>query len=368
MINSRRGAASLLVLCALPAFAHKGSDAYWTLRAGGSALSGRVDVALKDLDVLLGLDADGNGQLTWGEVKGKELPLRAALSQSLGVRQGTSPCPLVLGAFSVIHHSDGNYLAVPMSGRCPADVATLEVNYGLLFDVDAQHRGLLSVSSAAGGNWTAFTNNQRVQTVTFTSISAGDQTGLAFFQGVHHIAIGWDHLCFLFALLLPSVLRRADTSWVPRPAFKPALIDVTKVVTAFTVAHSITLALAAFGVVTPNAKWVEVAIAVSVALAAFNNLVPFVPETRWSLAFSLGLMHGFGFVSAIRDLGADGPSLALSVFGFNVGVEAGQLGIVAVFVPLAWLMRARPAYRKVVLPLGSALILGVALFWTAQRL
>ena len=180
--------------------------------------------------------------------------------------------------------------------------------------------------------------------------------------------LGWDHLCFLFALLLPSVLRRAGTDWVPRPGFRATLLDVTKVVTAFTLAHSITLGLAAFGLVTPNAKWVEVAIALSVALAAFNNLVPFVPDTRWSLAFSLGLMHGFGFVSAIRDLGADGPSLALSVFGFNVGVEAGQLGIVAVFVPLAWLMRARPAYRKLVLPLGSALILGVALFWTAQRL
>ena len=95
--------------------------------------------------------------------------------------------------------------------------------------------------------------------------------------------------------------------------------------------------------VTPNAQWVEVAIALSVALAAFNNLVPFVPETRWSLAFSLGLMHGFGFVSAIRDLGASGPSLGLSVFGFNLGVEVGQLGIVALFVPAAWLLRERAA-------------------------
>ena len=367
-MTSPRVAALVLALCALPCFAHKGSDAYWTLRAGGSALSGRVDVALRDLDVLLGLDTDGNGQLTWGEVKAKQGPLRAVLAQSLWVHQGTSPCPLELGAFSIIHHSDGNYLAVPMSGRCPAEVGALEVNYSLLFDVDAQHRGLLSVSGAAGGNWTAFTNNRRTQTVTFTSISAGAQTGLAFFQGVHHIAIGWDHLCFLVALLLPSVLRRADAAWVPRPALKPALMDVARVVTAFTVAHSITLALAAFGVVTPNAKWVEVAIAVSVALAALNNLVPFVPETRWSLAFSLGLMHGFGFVSAIRDLGAGGPSLWLSVFGFNLGVEAGQLGIVAVFVPVAWLLRARAGYRAVLMPLGSALILGVALYWTAQRI
>lgn len=357
----------LLVLLSAPALAHKGSDAYWTLHAGGNAVSGRIDVALRDLDVWLGLDADGDGQLTWGEVRAKEAPLRAALGQALSVDQHGTSCPLELGTFSVVPHSDGMYLSVPTRARCPEAITVLELKYALLFEADAQHRGLLSVSGETGGNWLAFTGNRRAQQVTFTSVGAGEQTALAFFQGVHHIAIGWDHLCFLFALLLPSVLKRTPHAWEPRPAFKQTLIDVTKVVTAFTVAHSITLGLAAFGVVTPNAKWVEVAIAVSVALAAFNNLVPFVPDTRWSLAFSLGLMHGFGFVSAIRDLGAAGPSLWLSVLGFNLGVEAGQLGIVACFVPLAWTLRGRPLYRTMVLPLGSALILGVALFWTAQR-
>ena len=361
------GAVFFLTLLALPAFAHKGSDAYWTLQARNTDLTGRLDVALKDLDLLLGLDTDGDGKLTWGEVKSKDAPLRATLTTALAIKQGTRPCPLELGAFAVLEHSDGKYLAVPLTAHCPAAITTLDLDYSLLFDVDAQHRGLVSVSGETGGNWSAFTNNRRTQSVTFTSISAGAQTGLAFFQGVHHIAIGWDHLCFLFALLLPSVLRRAGADWVPRPAFKPTLLDVAKVVTAFTLAHSITLGLAAFGVISPNTKWVEVAIALSVALAAFNNLVPFVPETRWSLAFSLGLMHGFGFVSAIQDLGASGPSLWLSVLGFNLGVEAGQLAIVAAFVPVAWLLRARASYRTIVMPLGSAIILGVALYWTAQR-
>ncbi len=358
----------ILILLAGPALAHKGSDAYWTLTASGPSLTGRLDVALKDLDLLIGLDGNGDGKVTWGEVKAKESPLREALTKALAITQGANPCPLTLGALSVIKHSDGLYLAAPLTARCPAAITELQLAYELLFDVDAQHRGLLSVSGAAGGNWAAFTNNRRAQTATFTSIGAGEQTFLAFLEGVHHIAIGWDHLCFLFALLLPSVLRRAGTDWVPRPAFKPTLVDVAKVVTAFTVAHSITLGLAAFGVINPNAKWVEVAIAVSVALAAFNNLVPFVPETRWSLAFSLGLMHGFGFVSAIRDLGAAGPSMWLSVLGFNLGVEAGQLAIVAAFVPVAWLLRARPVYRALVMPLGSAVILGIALFWTWQRI
>jgi hypothetical protein len=355
------------LLLATTAFAHKGSDSYWTLRADGAEVTGRIDVALRDLDALLGLDTNGDGQLTWGEVKAKEPALRAVLTSALTITQ-QAPCPLELGAFRVISHSDGAYLAVPTTARCPSKVDSLDVGYTLLFDVDAQHRGLLSVSGESGGNWSAFTSNRRTQPATFTAVSASEQTGVAFLEGVHHIAIGWDHLCFLFALLLPSVLRRESGTWLERPAFKPTLLDVTKVVTAFTVAHSITLGLAAFGVVNPNSQWVEVAIAVSVAMAAFNNLVPFVPETRWSLAFSLGLMHGFGFVAAIRDLGANGPSMWLSVFGFNLGVEAGQLAIVAAFVPVAWALRSHKVYRSIVMPLGSAVILGIALYWTAERI
>ncbi len=358
----------LLLLTPPAAHAHKGSDAYWHLRAHDARLEGRLDVALRDLEPTLHFDTNADGALTWGEIRAREPQLREALSAALRITQATAPCPLTLGVLALVHHSDGTYLAVPTTAQCPAPVAEVLVHYALCFDDDAQHRALLSLSSEAGGHWVAFTANQRTQAVTFTTTSALAQTGLAFRQGVHHIAIGWDHLCFLFALLLPSVLRRVGPSWEPRAAFQPTLLEVTKVVTAFTVAHSLTLGLSAFEVVTPNAQWVEVAIALSVALAAFNNLVPFVPDTRWSLAFSLGLMHGFGFVSAIQDLGAEGPSLWLSVFGFNLGVEAGQLGIVAVFVPLAWAWRRRAAYPRVLLPLGSALILGLALYWTSQRL
>ncbi|MFT3713603.1 MAG: HupE/UreJ family protein [Archangium sp.] len=356
------------VLLATPALAHKGSDAYWTLRADGPNVTGRLDVALRDLDLLLPLDTNTDGKVTWAELDSQSAALCSTVTSALKLEQTNAPCPLTCGTLKAVQHSDGAYAALELNARCPAPVTELTASYSLLFDQDAQHRGLLSLSSAGDAHWDAFTNNVRSRAVSFKAISGGEQAGLAFTQGMHHIAIGWDHLCFLFALLLPSVLRRSGNTWEPREAFKPTLLDVTKVVTAFTVAHSITLGLAAFEVVHPNAHWVEVAIAVSVALAAFNNLVPFVPDTRWSLAFSLGLMHGFGFVQAIADLGASGPSMWLSVLGFNLGVEAGQLAIVACFVPLAWLLRARGAYRRVILPLGSAVILGVALFWTSQRL
>ncbi len=368
----RQDLAIKVLLCVLlfsfNAFAHKGSDAYWNLRATDTVVSGRLDVALEDLNILLPLDGDDDGKLTWGEIRAHQQRLRSTLQNALKLNQNSEPCPLELGALNLIEHSDGVYLAISTAARCPQHIEELEVSYDLLFDVDAQHRGLLSLAGQQGNHWVAFTSNRRTHVVTFTSINSMEQLRIAVTQGIHHIAIGWDHLCFLFALLLPSVLRRTNNTWEVRAEFKPTLIEVTKVVTAFTVAHSITLGLAAFGVVTPNAHWVEVAIALSVALAAFNNLVPFVAEARWSLAFSLGLMHGFGFVSAIQDLGEAGPSLWLSVFGFNLGVEVGQLAIVCLFVPLAWFLRQKKFYRSVVLPLGSASILGVALLWTTQRL
>jgi len=144
-------------------------------------------------------------------------------------------------------------------------------------------------------------------------------------------------------------------------------VEVTQVVTAFTVAHSITLGLSAFGVLAPNPSYVEVAIAVSVVLAALNTVFPVVTEGRWTLAFGLGLLHGFGFVSALADLGASGGQLWASVLGFNLGVEAGQLAIVACFVPLAFLVRTTRWYPRALVPVGGVALVLLASWWTVER-
>ncbi len=273
-----------------------------------------------------------------------------------------------LGGLKVVRHSDGVYATVPVQALCGAEVRTLTLSYSLLFDVDAQHRGLVRLDGPGGGQWRSFSTDTRSLTLDLTPPPVGQQTWLAFHEGVHHITIGWDHLCFLFALLLPSVLRREKGRWLPRAGFKESLVEVTKVVTAFTVAHSITLGLSAFGVLAPSARWVEVAIAFSVVLAALNTVFPVLTEGRWALAFGLGLLHGFGFVSALADLGATGSRVWASVLGFNLGVEAGQLAIVACFVPLAFFVRERPFYGRVVVPVGAVAITATASVWTLERL
>jgi hypothetical protein len=179
-------------------------------------------------------------------------------------------------------------------------------------------------------------------------------------EGVWHIWLGFDHVLFLLSLLLPAVL--------PAPRFAPAFWEVFRVVTAFTVAHSITLALASFSVVSLPSRLVESAIAASVALAALNNLFPVVQRGRWLVAFTFGLIHGFGFASVLTGLGLPKESLLLALVSFNLGVEAGQLCIVGAFLPLGYALRHTWAYRRLVVVGGSALILLIAGLWMVERM
>jgi HupE / UreJ protein len=143
---------------------------------------------------------------------------------------------------------------------------------------------------------------------------------------------------------------------------------VVGIVSAFTLAHSITLSLAALGVIDLPSRPVESAIALSVLLAALNNIWPYVSRRSWIIAFAFGLVHGLGFASALKELGLPRESLALSLIGFNGGVELGQLAIVAVVVPIAFAQRRSVYYRRGVLLAGSWLIAAIAAIWLIERL
>ena len=187
-------------------------------------------------------------------------------------------------------------------------------------------------------------------------------------QGLWHIWMGYDHLLFLLTLLLPAVVYRDRTGqWTSRPSLRAAVVDVVRVVTAFTLAHSLTLVLASMGIVRFETRWVESAIALTVLLGAVNILFPFVRERRWVLALGFGLIHGLGFAAALGDLGLGGRNLVRNLLLFNLGVEAGQLAIVAVFVPATWLLRDQRWYRVVALPGMAVIVALLALWWLVER-
>jgi len=354
----------------MPTSAHKASDSYLTLTRTGSdaaAISGRWDIALRDLDNAITLDTNGDGDISWGEVRAKHRSIADYALSRLTVESNGASCSITAGEQLIEQHSDGAYTVLLFTGDCLRPDASLTVDYRLLFDIDPQHRGLLQYVAAGAASSVIFGVDSSRQSIGGAETGPVEQLRQYVRDGVWHIWLGFDHILFLLSLLLPAVLLRRGHAWLPATSFGAVAIDVAKIVTAFTIAHSITLTLATLGVVSPDARWIESGIALSVALAALNNIFPLVRHGRWIAAFGFGLIHGFGFASALKDLGLPTGSLALSLFGFNAGVELGQLAIVALFLPVAFALRGTWAYRRAVLTGGSIAIAAVAGVWLIER-
>jgi len=370
----RPGIAALLLFALwtapMTALAHKASDSYLTLTRAGSdsaAISGRWDIALRDVDNAITLDTNGDGDISWGEVRAKHRAIAAYALSRLAIESNGASCSIASGEQLIDRHSDGAYTVLRFTGNCPRPGATLTVDYRLLFDIDPQHRGLLQYVEAGAASSVIFGVDSHRQSIGGAAAGPFEQFRQYVRDGIWHIWLGFDHILFLLSLLLPAVLLRRGHAWLPATSFGAVAIDVAKIVTAFTIAHSITLTLATLGVVSPNGRWVESGIALSVALAALNNVFPLVKNGRWVAAFGFGLIHGFGFASALKDLGLPTGSLVLSLFGFNVGVEIGQLAIVALFLPIAFALRETWAYRRALLAGGSIAIATIAGVWLVER-
>ena len=291
----------------------------------------------------------------------------------LKVASDDKPCAAVAGEQLVDDHSDGAYTVLKFRLECPSTPRQLVVDYTLFADIDPQHRGLLSLATRDGTRSAVLSAQGGAAKFALSAPAKAEQFWSFVVEGVWHIWQGFDHVLFLLSLLLPAVLLlTAGASWrAPqwRPVlrFKPALLDVVKIVTAFTLAHSITLSLATLGVVALPSALVESTIAVSVVLAALNNVLPVFHGRRWMVAFGFGLIHGFGFASVLADLGLPQDALLLALVAFNVGVELGQLAIVSVFLPLAYALRGTGLYRRALLQGGSVLIALLAGVWFVER-
>ena len=365
----RRALALLACLLPLWAWAHKPSDSYLSLELEGIELRGRWDIALRDLEYALALDANGDGAITWGEVRQRHPDIAAYALSRLELAAGGRPCALVATAHQIDNHSDGAYAVLRFRADCGSgETRSVKVGYRLFFDLDPTHRGLLSVTRGANTRAAVLSPEQATQE--FPLADEGWLEPLLAYarEGVWHIWIGIDHVLFLVSLLLPAVFVTATAGWQAATRFRPVFWDVFKVVTAFTLAHSITLSLAALAVIELPSRLVESAIAASVVFAALNNLWPVVRRGRWLVAFGFGLVHGFGFASVLADLGLPRHALLPALVGFNLGVEAGQLLIVAAFLPLAYGLRHTWLYRRLLFTGGSATIACVAALWMLERL
>jgi len=352
----------LLLCCMLqPAQAHKPSDSYLSLDVQGERITGQWDIALRDLDYAIGLDSDDDGKLTWDEIRNRHAAIAAYALEHLRLSSEAGDCRVTPEQQLIDDHTDGAYNVLRFHASCPQPLQTLAISYRLFADLDPQHKGLLRLTHNGLTSTAIFEPAHARQALPLLAPDRWQQFIAYVKDGVWHIWIGYDHILFLLSLLLPAVLLAA-----PANNLRGAFIDVLKVVTAFTLAHSLTLTLASLSVITLPSRLVESAIAFSVVLAAINNLYPLFRGRRPWAAFGFGLIHGFGFASVLIDLGLPQGALMASLFGFNLGVEVGQLCIVAVFLPTAFFLRHSWFYRRL-LTVGSAMIALVATVWFVQR-
>lgn len=290
--------------------------------------------------------------------------------------------PGVLGDFVQIYFKLDNTIKLPED---------IDVKYSAIFEKDDTHRGFLIIEY----NWLAgvinneanisldFAPGDTTDTLSLTDVSVWNGFVAMIKQGVWHIWIGLDHILFLVALILPSVVRRFTNpdqldnsktfksklgifSWAPVQKFKPAFWYILKVVTFFTIAHTITLSLASLELVKLPSRWVESIIAISIGLAAYHNIRPIFKGKDWIIAFVFGLFHGFGFASVLGDLGLTSEFLTYSLLGFNIGVEIGQVVIIALIFPILFLLRKSALYPKI-LVYGSILLILISLNWSIER-
>ncbi len=352
---------------AMSAQAHVASNSFLTMRIEGASVEGSVELAVRDAEIAVGLDSNHDGKVSWGEVRAAQLALRVYLRQHLQMAGSDGGCPLLFAALEINARVDGNYLWQAFSAQCPSPPQQLRIDYRLLDAEDPSHRGLLTLSARGSTQSAVLGGAKQIRQFDLGAPSRWNAFAEYFQVGVWHIWSGIDHLLFLLSLLLPAVLIRRTKRWQAVPRAAPAIVSILKVVTAFTLAHSITLSLAAFDIIRLPSRLTESVIAASIIVCALNNVFPLVTEARWRIAFAFGLLHGFGFAAVLSDMGLPRGARLISLVAFNLGVEAGQLAVVLAIMPVIYALRASRLYQRALMPWGSTAIASLALVWFVER-
>ncbi len=387
MNRSRRLLRCLALLfgcwCSAGAVAHQSGNSYLSIADSSGELALQLDLALKDLNGILQL-APGSAAPATPATASELAALQPALTQfvqlQLRLEADDRALQLRFVSQSVLLRSDGLYLRqVYAAPALPAAARALVVRYDF-FNRDATLARAFARLNLQGGEISSvFDARHPVQRFALAGASRLRTFALFALQGTVHIWSGPDHLLFLLCVLLPG-LGLITPAPAPAPGsaaqapsaganrFRPALWFGLQVVTAFTAAHSLTLAAAALGWVELPEPWVEASIALSIMICALLNLLWRSHRFHWRLAFAFGLIHGLGFASGLRELGLMQQHFLETLLAFNLGVEVGQLLVLALVCVLLWPWRGHEWLRTRAIVWGSVATLPVSAVWLAQRL
>ena len=346
-----------------PARAHSASSSYLTIVASGREARVSWSLALRDLDEAVGLDANDDGNITWGEVRAKADHIDAYALSRLQIATGGAQCVAGPVEHLIDLLGDGGYAVLRTNFHCPVAITRLDVRYGALFEIDPNHRGLLNVT-LDGVAHTGMVSP--AEPVAHFGASGGYGTLIRqFFEGgVEHLLAGADHVLFIVMLLAPLLLRPRLPSTGGEVR---RLTEIFALLTAFTVAHGLTLTLAVLGLAHVSQTVAELGVATTILLTAIDNVVPFLPRRRRVLAFGFGLIHGMGVAGGLGPLHLPAATLALALLAFSLGLEAAQLCIALLAAPVAHVLRATPTVSRRMLPVLSGGVALLATLWIAER-
>lgn len=349
--------AILFFLLAFPhlALAHTVGLSRGTYRLDGSMVTAELIFARADAAILArDLDADGDGAISATEVQNAKSSFGKTIAPKLVVQSGQEEC---LGSLDDAHLVEEDGLSIAMTYLCPVAPAAAHIRFDLLDVLTRGHRHIALMEAASGATEEVIFAAHREWDVApgltgeKPQAAVKHDVGGYFLLGIEHILFGYDHLVFLLGLVLVGGRWRS----------------LFFVITAFTLAHSITLGMAVLGVWAPSPRIVEPLIALSVAYVGVENQFVKDAEKRWRITFPFGLVHGFGFAGALGEIQLPKADVPKALLGFNLGVEIGQLAVLALVLPLIMAARKRAWFEQKGVRYLSYVIAGLGIVWFVAR-
>lgn len=355
-------------------YGHSVGESYIYLKVYENKLTGIFHITLRDLNNALGLQTP-DVQINENNVTDRISEIHSYYNEKVQFFDKDNVLPIRFTGLDMLRFKYTWVLTEFVIIENATTPEVIGIDYKVLFDKDPDHVALLAIEHF--WNASIFKNEGQVA-LTFSpdhhrqELSFSDYSVFTGFVGVvklgmKHIWEGIDHILFIIALILPAAMFRKNNVWQPVTAFRPALIYVVKIITLFTIAHSVTLSTAALGLFDLPSRLVESVIAMSIAIAALDIIFPIFKRKIGWVVFIFGLFHGFGFASVLTRIGVLGEHMALSLFGFNLGVEIGQVVVISLIFPVFYLARHSAVYSKVILRYGAVALILLGVFWTVDR-
>lgn len=355
------------------ALAHQSGNSYLTLTESDNSLQVELDFIVRDIGNLLQTPGQANDPPPAPDkLQSLQTPITGAIQKSLNITIDGQPAALEFTAQSVVLHNDGLYVRQRFKGiTIPADAKFILVRYEFFTQNDKLGRAFFKLVLRNEEMSSVFDQDNSIQRFALGEAKRWSTIGLFTKEGAKHILEGADHLLFLLTLLLPGLMltiRPVSSTGEQMPRNRSAEKFALKVVTAFTLAHSITLALSVVGWVSLPAKVIESIIALSIMVSAILNLQDKFQFSHWKLAFLFGLIHGLGFANGLRELGLSSAYFLETLFAFNLGVELGQLSAVILVAVPVLVLAQKNAVKEQVMKYGSLAVLLISTLWFVQRI